>query len=215
MALEGLAAVCGRIKREKRERVRASKREGMGGGGGGQRGGRRGGVFGWRWLYFKKVSSQMRNRILGRRSLTEGRVDSVQPGGESEKQKEEGGRGLGCTIATIVSVTNDSNRSRAVYGFRGAKRCERAVALTGPRGSGTRARARSRTTTDCCSKEKAGKCTRSRTAVSSALYWSTANPWRCQHGAFPRQARVSPHVLRFICAEQTHVTASHMGRHQR
>lgn len=50
-------------------------------------------TFEWRWLYFKKVSSQMRNRILGRRSLTEGREDGMKKGGESERQTEREGVG--------------------------------------------------------------------------------------------------------------------------
>ena len=40
-------------------------------------------------FFFKKVSSQMRNRIFGRRSLGEGRGDGVQQGGERVKDKKK------------------------------------------------------------------------------------------------------------------------------
>lgn len=62
-------------------------------------------------IYFKKISSQMRNCIL-RTKVRDG--DGLQAGRLEGKM---GGSGLGCTIAVIVTVTNKSNRFRVVYGF--------------------------------------------------------------------------------------------------
>ena len=72
-----------------------------------------------RGFILRKPQARTRNCILGQRSGMEGTRDGLQ---QEERvkdmaEREGGGPGLGCTMALFVTMTNESNRFRVVYGF--------------------------------------------------------------------------------------------------
>lgn len=56
-----------------------------------------------------------RNRILGTRSVRDGRNEGWLAAAGEEREKSRGG--LGCTTALFATMTNERKRFRAVFGF--------------------------------------------------------------------------------------------------
>lgn len=86
-------------------------------------------------------------------------------------------------------------------------------ALTGPRGGPPRGE---KTGSRNQNHDRRPQQRESSKAVSSALRWAAANPRPRQHGAISVTGPASAaRVTLRACAEQAHVTLSHMRRHRR